>query len=172
MIQEGNKEQTEKAISGIAILNSQTLLTKSGLETLQSKVFHTSASTSSNEIDLTVTDDGKISTGAHNISNVVTAKKMVFELPGFTDLTSSISKSVTFNFGSWTQTSTAASSATNTVEAGKTYVISSKADSGTGTAFDEFTRDPNDSTISDEFLTANPITVGCVFSFFCKFYKY
>ena len=160
VIQEENKEQAEGAISGIGILNSHTLLTKGGLETLQSKVFHTSASTSSNEIDLTVTDDGKISTGAHNISNVVTAKKMVFELPGFTDLTSSISKSVTFNFGSWTQTSTAASSATNTVEAGKTYVISSRADSGTGTAFDEFTRDPNDSTDSDEFLTANPITVG------------
>ena len=28
-IQEGNKEQTEKAISGIATINSQTLLTKS-----------------------------------------------------------------------------------------------------------------------------------------------
>lgn len=163
VIQEGYKEQAEGAISGIGILNSQTLLTKSGLETLQSKIFHTSASTSSNEIDLTVTDDGKISTGAHNISNVVTAKKMVFELPGFTDLTSSISKSVTFNFGSWTQTSTAASSATNTVEAGKTYVISSKADAGTGTAFDEFTRDPNDSTDSDEFLTANPIPTGAYF---------
>ena len=163
VIQEGYKEQAEGAISGIGILNSQTLLTKSGLETLQSKIFHTSASTSSNEIDLTVTDDGKISTGAHNISNVVTAKKMVFELPGFTDLTSSISKSVTFNFGSWTQTSTAASSATNTVEAGKTYVISSKADAGTGTAFDEFTRDPNDSTDSDEFLTANPIPAGAYF---------
>ena len=163
VIQEGYKEQAEGAISGIGILNSQTLLTKSGLETLQSKIFHTSASTSSNEIDLTVTDDGKISTGVHNISNVLTAKKMVFELPGFTDLTSSISKSVTFNFGSWTQTSTAASSATNTVEAGKTYVISSKADAGTGTAFDEFTRDPNDSTDSDEFLTANPIPAGAYF---------
>ena len=83
VIQEGYKEKAEGAISGIGILNSQTLLTKSGLETLQSKIFHTSASTSSNEIDLTVTDDGKISTGAHNISNVVTAKKMVFELPGY-----------------------------------------------------------------------------------------
>ena len=104
-IQEGNKEQTEKAISGIATINSQTLLTKSGLETIQSKVFHTSASTSSNSIDLTVTDDGIISTGAHNISNVITAKKMVFELPGFTDLTPVFKRN--FNFGSWTQTSTA-----------------------------------------------------------------
>ena len=162
-IQEGNKEKTEKAISGIATINSQTLLTKSGLETIQSKVFHTSASTSSNSIDLTVTDDGKISTGAHNISNVVTAKKMVFELPGFTDLTSSITKRVTFNFGSWTQTSNAASSATNTVEAGKTYVTSSKTAGGDGTAFDEFTRDPNDTTDADEFLTANPIPVGAYF---------
>tara|TARA_B100001057_G_scaffold500886_2_gene618543 strand:+ start:1928 stop:3799 length:1872 start_codon:yes stop_codon:yes gene_type:complete len=163
VIQEQNKQQAEGAISGIGILNSQTLLTKGGLETIQSKVFHTSASTSSNSIDLTVTDDGRISTGAHNISNVVTAKKMVFELPGFTDLTSSISKRLTFNFGSWTQTSTAASSASNTVEAGKTYVTSSKTVSGDGTAFDEFTRDPNDTTDADEFLTANPIPVGAHF---------
>ena len=63
----------------------------------------------------------------------------------------------------WTQTSTAASSATNTVEAGKAYVTSSKTVVGDGTAFDEFTRDPNDTTDADEFLTANPIPVGAYF---------
>ena len=145
-LQKSVQEKTEQAISGIGTLNSQTLLSKNGLEALQSKAFHTATSSNSNEIDLTVNDDNKINTGTHSISNVTTAKKMVFELPGFTDLTSTISKSVTFNFGSWAQTSTASASATNNVEAGKTYVTSSKSSSGNGSAFDDYTRDPNDTT--------------------------
>ena len=162
-LQKSVQEKTEQAISGIGTLNSQTLLSKNGLEALESKVFHTATSSNSNEIDLTVNDDNKIVTGTHSISNVTTAKKMVFELPGFTDLTSTISKSVTFNFGSWAQTSTASASATNNVEAGKTYVTSSKTSSGNGSAFDDYTRDPNDTTDSDEYLTASTIPVGAYF---------
>ena len=48
---------------------------------------------------------------------------MVFELPGFTDLEANINQSIAIDFGSWSQTSTAAASSTNSVEAGKTYKV-------------------------------------------------
>ena len=43
------------------------------------------------------TDETKIIAGSDTVSNVLMAKKMIFELPGFTDLTSTITQSVTFN---------------------------------------------------------------------------
>ena len=92
------------------------------------------------------------------------AKKDDFELPGFTDLTSTITQSVTFNFGSWSQTSNASSSTSNSVEAGKTYKAVTRAgsDAGDGNAFDDYTRDPNDTSDADAFH-GTPIEVNDVF---------
>ena len=54
---------------------------------------------------------------------------MVFDLPGFTDLTGPYNQAVTIKLGSWAQTSTAGSSASSTVESGKTYKVTTRSGS-------------------------------------------
>ena len=98
------------------------------------------------------------------VSNITIAKKMVFELPGFTDLTGPYSQAVTVKLGSWAQTSTAGSSASNSVEAGKTYKVTTRSGSADtdGNGFVANTRDPNDPADADAFHGA-PIEVNDVF---------
>ena len=89
---------------------------------------------------------------------------MVFELPGFTDLTGPYNQAVSIKLGSWTQTSTAGSSASSTVESGKTYKVTTRSGSADtdGNTFNSFTRDPNDPTDADAFHGL-PIEVDDVF---------
>ena len=89
---------------------------------------------------------------------------MVFELPGFTDLTGPYNQAVTIKLGSWAQTSTAGSSASSTVESGKTYKVTTRSGSaGTdGNTFNTYTRDPNDPTDADAFHGL-PVEVNDVF---------
>ena len=76
---------------------------------------------------------------------------MVFELPGFTDLTGPYNQAVTIKLGSWAQTSTAGSAASSTVESGKTYKVTTRAGSAAtdGNTFNTYTRDPNDPADAD-----------------------
>ena len=73
-------------------------------------------------------------------------------------------QAISINFGSWAQTSTAASSASSTVESGKTYTVTTRSGSaGTdGNAFNAYTRDPNDPSDADAFHGL-PVEVGDVF---------
>ena len=96
---------------------------------------------------------------------------MVFELPGFTDLTGQYNQAVTIKLGSWAQTSTAGSSASSTVESGKTYKVTTRSGSaGTdGNTFNTYTRDPNDPSDADAFHGL-PVEVNDVFPSFSGIY--
>ena len=117
------KTKSDNAISGIGYLNSQTFLTQTAFETRQNDSYFSITSSDSSAVDFSSSDEMKLQTTQTEVSNIQLAKKMVFELPGFTDLTSSISQAISIDFGSWSQTSTAASSTSNSVEAGKTYKV-------------------------------------------------
>ena len=156
------KTKSDNAISGIGYLNSQTFLTQTAFETRQNDSYFSITSSDSSAVDFSSSDEMKLQTTQTEVSNIQLAKKMVFELPGFTDLTSNISQAVSIDFGSWSQTSTVSSSTSNSVEAGKTYKVITAAGGADGDAFDEYTRNPNDPDATTAFH-GTPIEVGDVF---------
>ena len=96
-------EKTETAISGIGYLNSQVTKTMNNFDTIASDKFFTASSTKPASIDLNITDESKIAENTHIISDVSTAKKMIFEFGGFTSLSAAFSADLTVNFGSWSE---------------------------------------------------------------------
>ena len=152
-LHESKKSDSDNAISGIGFLNSQSSATKAAFDARMTDKFFNVSSSNSAAVEFSSTDEMKLQPSQTEISNVTLAKKMVFELPGFTDLTSTISQSISIDFGSWAQTSTAGSSAASTVESGKTYIVTTRSGSlGTdGNAFNTYTRDPNDPADADAF---------------------
>ena len=161
-IHSAKQTKNENAISGIGFLNASSLASKTAFTAVTNDKYFSVTSSSSSSVAFTATDETKIIAGINSISNVTIAKKMVFELPGFTDLTGPYNQAVTIKLGSWAQTSTAGSSASNSVEAGKTYKVTTRADGNSGDTFDEYTRDPNDPSDADAFH-ATPIEVDDVF---------
>ena len=163
-LQNNLKEKNEVAISELGFLYAAATTAKSSSDNISLNKYFQMTSSDSAAIVYEATDETKIIAGSDTVSNVLMAKKMIFELPGFTDLTSTITQSVTFNFGSWSQTSNVSSSASNSVEAGKTYKVITRAGSnaGDGNAFDDYTRDPNDTSDADAFH-GTPIEVNDVF---------
>ena len=162
-LQNSLKQKNDVAISEFGFLYAATT-TKSSSDNITLNKYFQMTSSDSAAIVYEATDETKIIAGSDTVSNVLMAKKMIFELPGFTDLTSTITQSVTFNFGSWSQTSNVSSSTSNSVEAGKTYKVVTRAgsDAGDGNAFDDYTRDPNDTSDADAFH-GTPIEVNDVF---------
>ncbi len=156
------KTTSDNAISGIGLLSSQSFLTQSSFDSLQNDSYFSVSSSDESAINFSSSDEMKLEATQVEVSNVQLAKKMVFELPGFTDLEATISQAISIDFGSWSQTSSASSSISNSVEAGKTYKVVTRADGADGDAFDEFTRDPNDPDATAAFHTV-PIEVGDVF---------
>ena len=163
-LNESKKNDADNAISGIGFLNSQSSVTKTAFDTRMTDKFFNVSSSNSAVVEFSSTDEMKLQPSQTEISNVSLAKKMVFELPGFTDLSSTINQAISIDFGSWVQTSTAASSASSTVESGKTYTVTTRSgSSGTdGNAFNAYTRDPNDPSDADAFHGL-PVEVGDVF---------
>ena len=161
-IHSDKKNKSDNAISGIGFLNAQTSLSKLAFDARKSDSYFSISSSNTSLVDFSSTDEMKLVPAQTEISNVTLAKKMVFELPGFTDLTSTINQAISVDFGSWSSTSTASSSASNTVEAGKTYKVTTRADGNSGDSFDEYTRDPNDPSDADAFH-GTPIEVDDVF---------
>ena len=123
-------EKTENAISGIGYLNSQSSKTQANFTTISGDTFFDITSTSSNAVEVTASDETKLSSTNRTISEVSIAKNMVFELGGFTDLTTTFTASLTIDFGTWTKTSTQSATATATYEAGKTYLVNSTISNG------------------------------------------
>ena len=156
------KTDSENAISGIGLLSSQSFLTQTSFDGLQDDSYFSVTSSDVSAVNFSSSDEMKLDATKIEVSNVQLAKKMVFELPGFTDLEATISQAISIDFGSWSQTSTANSSTSNTVEAGKTYKVMTRADGADGDAFDEFTRDPNDPDATTAYH-GTPIEVGDVF---------
>ena len=163
-IQVDKRDKSDNAISGIGFLKSQTSLSKTAFDARKSDSYFTVSSSNTSLIDFSATDEMKLVAAQTEISNVTLAKKMVFELPGFTDLTSTINQAISVDFGSWSSTSVAGSSASSTVEAGKTYKVTTRSGSaGTdGNAFNTYTRDPNDPSDANAFHGL-PIEVDDVF---------
>mgnify|MGYP003314734788 FL=1 len=161
-----NAKQTknENAISGIGFLNASSSVGKTAFTSIQNDKFFSVSSSSASTVAFTATDETKLTSAVNSVSNITIAKKMVFELPGFTDLTGPYNQAVSIKLGSWAQTSTASSSTSNSVESGKTYkvITRSGSDAADGNAFDQHTRDPNDPSDADAFH-GTPIEVGDVF---------
>ena len=161
-----NAKQTknENAISGIGFLNASSSVGKTAFTSIQNDKFFSVSSSSASTVAFTATDETKLTSAVNSVSNITIAKKMVFELPGFTDLTGPYNQAVSIKLGSWAQTSTASSSTSNSVESGKTYKVITRSGSSAsdGNAFDEYTRDPNDTSDADAFH-GTPIEVDDVF---------
>ena len=96
-------EKTENAISGIGFLNSQVALTQKNFDTIAGDTFFNITSTNTTGVEIEATDEAQIEPGNHTIENVTLAKKMVFELAGFANLTDTFTASLTVDFGSWTE---------------------------------------------------------------------
>ena len=161
-----NAKQTknENAISGIGFLNASSSTGKTAFTARQNDKYFSVNSSNAASISFTATDETKLIPSINSFSNITIAKKMVFELPGFTDLTGPYSQAVSIKLGSWAQTSTSGSSPSSTVESGKTYKVTTRSGSaGTdGNTFNAFTRDPNDPSDADAFHGL-PIEVNDVF---------
>ena len=163
-IHTSKQTKNDNAITGIGFLNSKSLTTKTAFTAVTDDKYYSVSSSKAASVTFTATDETKMAAGINSISNITIAKKMVFELPGFTDLTGPYNQAVTIKLGSWAQTSTAGSSASSTVESGKTYKVTTRSGSaGTdGNTFNTYTRDPNDPTDADGFHGL-PVEVGDVF---------
>ena len=125
ILQTSKLEKTENAISGIGYLNSQSSKTKANFTTISSDTFFDIRSSNSSAVEVTGSDETKLSNTNRTISEVSMAKNMVFELGGFTDLTTTFTANLTIDFGSWNQTSTQSDTAVASYESGKTYVANS-----------------------------------------------
>ena len=163
-IHTAKQTKNENAISGIGFLNSSSSTGKAAFTARQSDKYFSVTSSNAASISFTASDETKLTSSINSFANVTIAKKMVFELPGFTDLTGPYSQAVSIKLGSWAQTSVASSTTSSSVESGKTYkVITGSGSSVTdGNGFKDYTRDPNDPSDADAFHGA-PIEVGDVF---------
>ena len=125
ILQTNKLEKTENAISGIGFLNSQASKTQTNFQTISGDNFFDITSSASTSVQVTAVDETKLSNGNRIISEVSIAKNMVFELGGFTDLTTTYSASLSIDFGTWSKNEAQSALATDTYSAGKTYIANS-----------------------------------------------
>jgi len=130
ILQTSKLEKTENSISGIGYLNSQASKTQINFTTISKDKFFDITSSNSRTVEVTASDETKLSNTNRTISEVSVAKNMVFELGGFTDLTTAFTASLTIDFGTWTQTSAESATATATYEAEKTYLVNTTISNG------------------------------------------
>lgn len=126
ILQNTKLERTESAISGIGSLNSQAYTTEKNFNVLSEDKYFEITSSNSTGIEIEPLDETKLSEGIREISNVSMARKMVFELKGFTSLTDLHSANLTIDIGSWTKTEASGDQLTATYEAGKAYIVQSE----------------------------------------------
>ena len=80
-----------RAVGG-GFLNASSLTSKTSFTAITNDKYFSVASSSASSVAFTATDETKLAAGINSVSNVTIAKKMVFELPGFTDLTGRIAR--------------------------------------------------------------------------------
>ena len=154
-LQKAKQDRTENAISGIGFLKSQANTTQSNFETLKSDVFFEISSSNSTGVIVKASDETKLEKSSRTISNVTTAKKMVFEFGGFSNLTDTFSANLTIDFGNWTKTSASSSDDTANYQSQKTYIVTSEiADLD----------DVNSITADSSWPGTSPIAVGETFT--------
>ena len=98
-IQASKKEKTESAISGIGFLNSQVGVTQKNFQTIKSDKFFNTTSSNPSGVEVITKDETKLTTGFRTISDVNIARKMIFELSGFSSLTALHSANLTIDHG-------------------------------------------------------------------------
>jgi flagellar hook-associated protein 2 len=105
-IQNTKLEKTENSISGIGYLNSQALITKDSFDEISGANFFDVTSSNSTGVSLVITDETQLSASNRTISNIQIARKMVFELGGFTsnsDPLEAAGVAIDIDFGTWTE---------------------------------------------------------------------
>ena len=154
-LQKAKQDRTENAISGIGFLKSQANTTQSNFETLKSDVFFEISSSNSSGVIVKASDETKLEKSSRTISNVTTAKKMVFEFGGFSNLTDTFSANLTIDFGNWTKTSASSSDNTANYQSQKTYIVTSEISD---------VDDVNSITADSSWPGTSPIAVGETFT--------
>ena len=154
-LQKAKQDRTENAISGIGFLKSQANTTQSNFETLKSDVFFEISSSNSTGVIVKASDETKLEKSSRTISNVTTAKKMVFEFGGFSNLTDTFSANLTIDFGNWTKTSASSSDDTVNYQSQKTYIVTSEISD---------LDDVNSITADSSWPGTSPIAVGETFT--------
>ena len=154
-LQKAKQDRTENAISGIGFLKSQANTTQSNFETLKSDVFFEISSSNSSGVIVKASDETKLEKSSRTISNVTTAKKMVFEFGGFSNLTDTFSANLTIDFGNWTKTSASSSDDTANYQSQKTYIVTSEISDAD---------DVNSITANSSWPGTSPIVVGETFT--------
>ena len=105
-VQNSKLEKTENAISGLGYLNSQATLTQDAFGSISEISFYEVASSDENSVGLITTDETKLDVSNRTISNIQIAKKMVFELGGFTSVSDTLEPAgvtIDVDFGTWTE---------------------------------------------------------------------
>ena len=125
ILQTSKLEKTENAISGIGYLNSQSAKTQSNFSTILGDSFFEITASNSTSVQVTASDETKLSNTNRTISEVSIAQEMVFELGSFSDLTTTFTANLTIDFGSWSQSSSQSDTAVASYETGKTYIANS-----------------------------------------------
>ena len=161
-INEASLEKTETSVSAMGELKSNALLQQGYVNAQHAQSLFSVSSTSDSNITATVSDASALTNSSHIIENVITAKTMVYELPSFAS-SYTTNETLTIDFGSWTQSSFASNTTIThptALTVGKTYEI--VAARGTGTAFDNHTRDPHDPSATSQHLdgSSSSLAVG------------
>jgi flagellar hook-associated protein 2 len=105
-IQNTKLEKTENSISGIGYLNSQALITKDSFDEISGANFFDVISSNSAGVSLVISDETQLSASNRTISNIQIARKMVFELGGFTSISDPLESAgvtIDIDFGDWTE---------------------------------------------------------------------
>ena len=105
-IQNTKLEKTENSISGIGYLNSQALITKDSFDEISGANFFDVTSSNSTAVSLVISDETQLSASNRTISNIQIARKMVFELGGFTSISDPLESAgvtIDIDFGDWTE---------------------------------------------------------------------
>ena len=123
ILQTSKKEKTESAISGVGFLTSQANTTKNNFNTISGDKFFEPKSTNETAVSVKATDEMVLDDALHVISDIDVAKKMVFELGGFTSLTETFSANLTIDYGEWSVSPKTVVGSTNSFSSGKTYKV-------------------------------------------------
>jgi len=100
-LQQSKLEKTENAISGLGYLNSQVATTQKNFSTIASDNFFNVTSSNSESVSIEASDETKLVPDKKVISDITIAKKMVFELGNFANLTDTFTADVEFDRGTW-----------------------------------------------------------------------
>lgn len=105
-LQNQKLEKTENSISGIGFLYAQCNTTQSNFQTIEASNYFDINSSNPSGVSLIPTDEAKLNQEIRSISDVTVARKMVFELAGFSSVSDALEPggaAIDIDFGTWTE---------------------------------------------------------------------